>query len=457
MDMPSATRLPADDINHTNAEEQHIIDAAYDMCAACALVVLISYMPHSAPPNGNTTSDDDDVPPAIRSAAKRLFWDKVSPDGQGLGGSELTKLCLEKDGHELMSFVYENGHKVKGSTEAWVQRQLLFDYAPRSGLEIAEFQPQEMDRDGVFAIFCNYNQRRVTVAFRGSQCFLDWVQNAEYSMVPLRLNGEYQGWCHHGFREVLFAKPDSKEYGILPLYEAVVDQLIKEFDKSTLGDDADQRRRVQTYTLWVTGHSKGAALATLFGFAAAQDARLAPIFEGPVTVMSFASPRVGDYHFRGEHQNLEASGKLRHFRFMNDDDIVPTIPFASMNLGRAYTHVGARVVLSNGDGDDFVLKHGFEYVDARSSTNTDISYVFNTSAHNHFTWIYLARLDAAKYELQHPDAAPLRITVAQAYATFFAHGRLVKSVVNRIDADSADTVVVKDLSNQCTSCVYFRT
>ncbi|KAJ8599030.1 hypothetical protein CTAYLR_007666 [Chrysophaeum taylorii] len=408
------------------ADAEGVIEAAYDMCAACALVVLISYMPYASPPSAQR---EDQVPAHIRSVAKKLFWDKVSPDGLGLDSDELQSLCLGKDGQELMSFIYQNGHKIKGSTDAWIQRQLLAEYAPRAGLEIAEFQPQEVDEDGVFAIFCNHNYKRVTVAFRGSQCFLDWEQNAEYRMVPLKVNGEYQGWCHHGFHDVVFAKPKSARYGTVSLYNAVADQLRKEFSKKLLKDDADERRRVNDYSLWVTGHSKGAAIATLFGFVAAQDATLAEVFPGPVTVFSFASPRVGDYEFRQKHQDLEAAGKLRHLRFMNDDDIVPCIPFASFNLGRAYTHVGARVVLGKGENGERVLDAGIEYIDVDHSTNTAASDIFFSSAANHFTWVYLARLDAAKYELQHPLAKPLRVTVSDAYTTFFPDGHLAAGTI----------------------------
>jgi len=50
------------------------------------------------------------------------------------------------------------------------------------------------------------------------------------------------------------------------------------------------------YALFVTGHSLGAALATLFSFeAAASDD---PRIRKPVTCVAVASPKVGDLAFR---------------------------------------------------------------------------------------------------------------------------------------------------------------
>lgn len=75
--------------------------------------------------------------------------------------------------------------------------------------------------------------------------------------------------------------------------------------------------------LWITGHSLGAALATLAASQCGDDARL-----GLKAAYTFGSPRVGDPRFGG---NVRAPV----FRFRNDSDLVPHLP-----LGLVFHHLG---------------------------------------------------------------------------------------------------------------------
>lgn len=86
--------------------------------------------------------------------------------------------------------------------------------------------------------------------------------------------------------------------------------------------------------LFITGHSLGAALATL----AAPDVSSSTPFTSPV-VYTFASPRVGDREF-AEGYNSLCGG--RSFRIANTCDIVVSIPFPVPFLtfiGGFFTHV----------------------------------------------------------------------------------------------------------------------
>jgi triacylglycerol lipase len=75
--------------------------------------------------------------------------------------------------------------------------------------------------------------------------------------------------------------------------------------------------------LWITGHSLGAALATVAANLCCDDPSLG--LQGAYT---FGSPRVGDSGFG-------ARVRVPMFRFRNDSDIVPHIP-----LGLLFRHVG---------------------------------------------------------------------------------------------------------------------
>ena len=105
--------------------------------------------------------------------------------------------------------------------------------------------------------------------------------------------------------------------------------------------------------LYVTGHSLGAALATLFAFYAATEPD--SIVPKPVSLFSFAGPYVGDESFRSAHLLLESMGKLRHLRVTNHKDVVTLIPKMSFSwnvfsphVGSLFKHVGLNVRLLDG-------------------------------------------------------------------------------------------------------------
>ena len=119
-------------------------------------------------------------------------------------------------------------------------------------------------------------------------------------------------------------------------------------------------KRNPGYRLYVTGHSLGAAVATLFAFecAAADDS----IIPKPVTCVSIGGPLVGDANFRDAHQWLERQGKLRHIRVSNHQDLVTTVPVMSFKLnpleavessvGTPFKHVGMNIQLREDGGDE---------------------------------------------------------------------------------------------------------
>ena len=74
-------------------------------------------------------------------------------------------------------------------------------------------------------------------------------------------------------------------------------------------------------TIWFTGHSLGAALATL-GVAKMLE------FSYPVSgLYNFGQPRVGDKMF-AESMNKEMA--MRYFRFVNNNDVVPRVPLRTI-------------------------------------------------------------------------------------------------------------------------------
>ena len=85
------------------------------------------------------------------------------------------------------------------------------------------------------------------------------------------------------------------------------------------------------YSLFVTGHSAGGALSTLFGYFLSRDIPLQKI-----QVVSFASPRIGNYAFKCE---FESKHNLLHHRVTNRNDIITAVPLFK------YHHVGNKVYI----------------------------------------------------------------------------------------------------------------
>lgn len=74
----------------------------------------------------------------------------------------------------------------------------------------------------------------------------------------------------------------------------------------------------RTFSLAVTGHSLGGAVATVFAFFESLDSKITAA--GPVMLYTYASPRIGDTRFRRAFKNIEEKGKLRHARIHNKKD-----------------------------------------------------------------------------------------------------------------------------------------
>jgi len=153
--------------------------------------------------------------------------------------------------------------------------------------------------------------RRITVVFRGSESKSDWYY--DLSLFKIRLHDDV--YVHGGFHRQLHD-------------ENMCNNLTNEL-KLVLAEYPD-------YNVYITGHSLGGALATLYGY------ELSRIIDNNITVVSFASPRIGNKPFRRE---FDARSNLIHYRVTHKRDIITASP--SIN----YYHVGVAVALSENKFD----------------------------------------------------------------------------------------------------------
>jgi len=136
----------------------------------------------------------------------------------------------------------------------------------------------------------------------------------------------------------------------------------------------------------------GAALATLFAvWASAEPDSVIP---KPVSLFSIAGPYVGDETFRQVHQQLEATGRLRHLRVTNHKDLIPTIPKMAFkwsfyeskaHVGTLFKHVGLNLRLYDGD-----TPIEFQYPKVRngffSSTWDELGRGWDNTIFTNFSW-----------------------------------------------------------------------
>ena len=151
------------------------------------------------------------------------------------------------------------------------------------------------------ACLVGVNQDGIIVAFRGTlrpsfqdpESFLDWLD--DFFAVPRKGNpglGDVPGLVHSGFYDATM----SCIQGIVAAVQAL--------------------NPGNTLPVYVTGHSKGGAMASLGAWMLSQNAGI-PVAK----VITFASPKPGDAAFKAAYE-----AKLTQVRYENYQDIVPLLP-----------------------------------------------------------------------------------------------------------------------------------
>jgi triacylglycerol lipase len=150
------------------------------------------------------------------------------------------------------------------------------------------------------------NDRAIVVAFRGTQPdkLVDWMSDLD----TLFTTGPF-GLVHNGFNLAL---------------SRIWDEL-----NACVASFQDQGQ-----SLWLTGHSLGAALASL------ATARWRELDKPVNGLYDFGSPRVGDRVFE---RTFDQDFGARNFRFVNNADLVTRVPLRAMG----YSHTGTLAYFSD--------------------------------------------------------------------------------------------------------------
>jgi hypothetical protein len=200
--------------------------------------------------------------------------------------------------------------------------------------DVVVVEDENADSQLVYAICVDTARRRITVSFRGCSCRKDWfvcaqtilkkVDNPLYDESSRNSNASSLSSrrqpstiaIHSGYYNYLFS---SAAEGEEPKFDSIMRQL------------RSLQLQYPGYNVYVTGHSLGAALATVFSFHAAASSDLTDcvdsLQEAPVvTCINFASPMVGNIEFETAFRELENQGRIRCLRVTNYYDIFTQLP-----------------------------------------------------------------------------------------------------------------------------------
>jgi Lipase (class 3) len=255
---------------------------------------------------------------------------------------------------DLLKSRSERSYRESNDLDSYTEYEEMTADLSDAAISIIAFDDEHETEELVYSIEVDHDRNRLTVCFRGSVNKADWATNLEIYMAempnPLRKYDQQDAnlRVHNGFYKYLFQPSPvvsnegsgSSNHNVSAYHEILQKHVLPALSRHS------------GYKLYVTGHSLGAALATLFGFRAAAepDSRIPK----PVTVVSIASPYVGDASWRSAHQLLEGMGKLRHLRVSSSKDVVPLHPKVSFrwqfydsrsHVGSLFKHVGVNVRL----------------------------------------------------------------------------------------------------------------
>lgn len=233
------------------------------------------------------------------------------------------------------NLVYEDTEIIEPIVKSWGFKDYSFFDNKRKGTQA----------------FVSANSRTVLIAFRGTEPTELKDVKADLKVIKER---SVAGRVHRGFKGAL----DGVWLDLL---------------------DHVKRVRRNNQRIWVTGHSLGAALATL-ATARLQMANNIPV-QGLIT---FGQPRTGNKEFAKAFDRALAG---RVYRFVNNTDLVTRVPPA-----KAYYHIGRRIYFTRDGRATNELTRVQRFLDRLSARRRDLGKLGTKGMKDHSMDIYVKRV-----------------------------------------------------------------
>lgn len=193
-------------------------------------------------------------------------------------------------------------------------------------------------------------RRDILISWRGTVTYLEWIHDLKDFLHPAHFRDDPSIKIESGFFDLYTTKENTCKYCSFSAREQVlaeVNRLIQRYEGEEL-------------SITITGHSLGAALALLSAYDISE-MKLNITKTGtkkiPITVFSFAGPRVGNLRFKERCDELG----VKVLRIVNVHDKVPTVPGIITNekfqyqkyieevisFPWSYAHVGVELALDH--------------------------------------------------------------------------------------------------------------
>jgi triacylglycerol lipase len=219
--------------------------------------------------------------------------------------------------------------------------------------------------------FLAADAEKIIVAFRGSDSLKDWLNNFDLDLI----GGPFGGKVHEGFSDGLSL--------IWKDIQLTIDALKPKTRVTKTAMDQNEIQVEKAPSVWFTGHSLGAAFATL---ATARFREKDVPIHGLYT---YGSPRIGDRIFS---DRFNADFRSKMFRFVNKNDLVTRVPIRAL----FYSHVGQLFYFD--DKNDLHTDPSFWYrfVDGIQVRIQDIADLDLSTFESHLIVEYLKALEKNK-------------------------------------------------------------
>lgn len=184
----------------------------------------------------------------------------------------------------------------------------------------------------IFSVMINRTHKRISLVFRGTVNLKDGLIDGNFWRSSHKLIEEITdngATVHSGFKHYLLRET---ELGGGSQFENISNVLKELYAYKENGRDYSNHK------LMISGHSLGGSLAQLSSFliGGSSDLKFIP---SPIRAITYASPVVGDQQFFDAYRVLEKSGRLRHIRISNTQDIITGDPTPY----RAYVQTGVNI------------------------------------------------------------------------------------------------------------------